>query len=687
MQSSEFKSLRLVMIEPSLTNPRKNFNAAKLQELSDSIQASGVHQPILVRPLPAARVADTSVDRATGNPRKVKPAFEVVCGERRYRASIMAGLENIPALVRDLSDSQVLEIQIVENLQRDDLSELEEAEGYEALMQHSALTADQVGAKIGKSRSYVYARLKLLDLCQEARGGLRDRTIDASRALLVARIADHKLQIKAMKEILQGGQYYGSGNEPMSYRRAAEHVQRNYMLKLSEATFKITSVDLMPSAGSCKTCTKRTGHDPDLFSDVKGADVCTDPPCFHQKEEAHAANQVREAKAKGQTVIMGKEAQEIAMHPHYASTKFKGYKRLDVVDDSPTNVSLRKIIGAQMKAEGIKPVMIAHPTKKGEMIECLPNDVVGRLLKIIEGQAAAAKDVTKEAKALIEEKKTKAEAKLTAQFDKEWRTNLVHDAWCEIRDDANIKAFDIKVHRFLAVREARNLSSENREAVCRILNIGKVGAASGLVDFIKECPSPESVHLLMLMQSESAPDDITYGNHGDFVRNEALMLVAGNAFGEQLDDVIKEIKLETKAKVWPKPEKTSSANAPAARAQKGTGGKISQKPGRSAARLSAEEATLGIAAAMQGLVETASAPSGAVAPRAHSSDQASNDGDDLYSQAVAMVIREQKASKRLLKVKLGIGQDKALALLERMESNGVVGAVDETRNRKVLVTA
>jgi ParB/RepB/Spo0J family partition protein len=722
----QFAQVELAHIATSLTNPRKHFDADGLQELADSIKDSGVHQPVLLRPLPGSRAPDT--DRGV--------VYELVAGERRYRACKLAGLDTIPAMIRALTDDQVMEIQIVENLQRIDLTELEEAEGFAALMQHSGLTADQVGEKIGKSRSSVYARLKLLDLCQEARGSLRDRTIDASRALLVARIPDHKLQIKAMKEIVEG--HYGySGRDPMTYRSAAEHVQRNYMLKLSDARFNITAIDLVPEAGSCKTCTKRTGHDPDLFSDVKGADVCTDPTCFHKKEQAHEANQVNEAKAKGQTVITGKEAHEIAMQPLYSGTKFKGYKRLDSAEDSPTDQPLRKIIGAQMKAEGIKPVMIAHPTKKGEMVECLPNEVAGRLLKTVEGQAAAAKKVTKEVKAMVDEKKAKAEAKLTAQFDREWRANLVRDAWCEIRDDADVKPFDIKVQRLLAVREARNLSTEDCDAVCRILNIGKVGAASGLVDHIKECPSPQSVHLLMLMQSASGPDDRTYDFGGTVVYNEALMLVAGNVFGTQLDNVIKEIKAEVKDKLWPKVKKTLPTTAPLAQPKPAAG--LVPKKQASAARaprMSAQEALSGIASAMQGVEGASAAPKGAVASPATpagareirykgpngetwtgrglmpkwlrhlveagqdkesfavpqdtkptDADQAAAEENDLYDQAVALVTREQKASKRLLKEELSIGQDKALALLERMEMNGVVSAVDETRNRKVLVAA
>jgi DNA segregation ATPase FtsK/SpoIIIE-like protein len=181
------------------------------------------------------------------------------------------------------------------------------------------------------------------------------------------------------------------------------------------------------------------------------------------------------------------------------------------------------------------------------------------------------------------------------------------------------------------------------------------------------------------------------------------MLVAGNVFGDQLAGVIKEIKLETKAKVWPKPEKSPSANGPAARAKKGAGGRDPKKPGRSAAHLSAEEATLGIAEAMQGLEESASAPEGAVAPTVSAEawpfpkskeDRAAEDAskkvvgtNPLYDQAVQLITKEQKASKRLLKDGLGIGQDKAQALLVELETNGVVSAIDESRNRKVLVAA
>jgi ParB/RepB/Spo0J family partition protein len=129
-----FAHIPLAHIVTSRTNPRKHFNPARLQELAESIRASGVRQPVLLRPLPGHRVADT----AGMVPR---PEYELVSGERRFRASGMAGVTTIPAMVGAMSDDQVLEIQLVENLQRDDLTPLEEAEGYQTLMDRTGINA------------------------------------------------------------------------------------------------------------------------------------------------------------------------------------------------------------------------------------------------------------------------------------------------------------------------------------------------------------------------------------------------------------------------------------------------------------------------------------------------------------------------------------------------------------------
>ncbi len=687
-------------IATSLTNPRKTFNAAKLAELTSSIAAMGVHQPVLLRPLPASRMQDTAH-------MKPRPEYELVCGERRYRASCQAKLETIPAMVRELTDDQVMEIQIVENLQRDDLTELEEAEGYEALMQHSHLTADQVGAKIGKSRSYVYARLKLLDLCQEARTSLRDGLVDASRALVIARIPDHKLQIKAMKEVVTG-QGYGADREPMTYRQALNHVQNNYMLKLSDAKFKITNADLVIEAGSCKTCTKRTGHDPDLFSDVKGADICTDPPCFHKKTEAHTAQLIAAATSKGQTVITGKEAAELRGAGY--QDKFTGYRRLDDAMDSPTGQPLRKIIGDVMKSEGIKPVAIEHPTKKGVLVECLPNEVALKLLKMVE-KLSQTKDLagSKEVQELVNTKKAKAEEKAKAQYEQGWRDTLVKDTWFEAQD-ADVEAFDLDVHRYLVVRAVKSLSTQHAEAICKILDLGKVSPLSALIDHAKETPTPALLHTLIIMQEASSAYEYNYNGQ----TNEGLMLIARNVFGDTLDSVIKDIKLDVKKKVWPKnTQKAPTPHTPAAQANGGEGeDKKTKAPLRAPKpKLRAEEAMLGIAAAMQSdeASDSARRSEEITGANAHGNDggadcrptdaaDASSTGqqvqvsdlvDDrhLFNAAVHVIKGEQKASVRLLKSALKIGTTKALELMDKLEIAGKVSACNERGAREVLVAA
>lgn len=600
MTTDTFATLPLTSIVSSPTNPRKTFNAAKLAELAESIKASGLHQPILVRPLPGDRVADTA--RGT--------THEIVAGERRWRASQIAGMAAIPAMVRTLTDNQVLEIQLVENLQRDDLTELEEAEGYEALMAASQITAEAVGSKIGKSRSYVYARLKLLDLCAEGHQALRDGTIDASRGLLLARIPDTKLQIKALGEIVRG---FGYQPEPMSVRQAKAHIQDRYMIKLDSAKFDITSIDLLPTAGSCKTCAKRTGHDPDLFAEFKNADVCTDSTCFHAKEEAHGAALVRDAKAKGHTVIAGKAALELMPQQIY-NAKFKGYRRLDDATDSPTDQPLRKIIGKLIKADGIDEILIEHPHKKGEMVAVLPNEVVARLLKAVQGQEAAAKAVSKEAKQFVAEKAKKAAEKQKAQFEQGWRDELLISSWKAISATANMdtSAASPDLCRYLCRKMAEQLSSDATDALCKLLDLGKVAPYQALKDYIRDHAHPDQVLALLIMQKDASADDHDWVEH---VGNEGLLIVAGDAFGKDyLPSFIEEIKTDIKNRMLEEADSKSAKSplplAPAAQAKgvrgagpKGQGDKAPAAPGGDAPlrkrKMSAADAQAAIASAMQ----------------------------------------------------------------------------------------
>lgn len=270
---------------------RKRFNEQALQELAASIKSMGVAQPILIRPV---------------TPTADEPEiFEIVAGERRFRASKIAGMTTIPAMCRDLSNLDAAKIRILENLQREDPHPIEEAEGYQQLMLQHGYSADQLAEEIKKSRAYIYGRLKLCALTTEVRESFLEDKIPASTALLIARIPVPALQVKALGEIMHP---YGGQSEALSYRRAVEHIQGRYMLDLATAVFKLEDAKLLGSAGACTKCPKRTGNQAELYPGVS-ADVCTDPDCFSEKRAAHHAATLVLANKKGIPVHEGADTQ------------------------------------------------------------------------------------------------------------------------------------------------------------------------------------------------------------------------------------------------------------------------------------------------------------------------------------------------------------------------------------------
>jgi ParB family chromosome partitioning protein len=171
---SAMQDIPLGQIHESKTNPRRQFDQAKLAELADNIRQHGVLQPVLVRPL------------ANGE----TELYELVAGARRFRASQLAKRETIPATVRELTDAQCLELQLIENLQRADVHELDEARGYAALMQLQPETysVETLSQKIGRSEKYVYARLRLMHLIEELQEAFYVDRLTVAHAFEIARL-------------------------------------------------------------------------------------------------------------------------------------------------------------------------------------------------------------------------------------------------------------------------------------------------------------------------------------------------------------------------------------------------------------------------------------------------------------------------------------------------------------------
>jgi ParB family chromosome partitioning protein len=157
-------TLPISKIEPNPDQPRKEFDEEKLQELADSIKQHGVLQPILVR--------------------KTGSTYQIVAGERRYQASKLAGLKEIPAVIRDISDEDVFQLALIENLQRADLNPVEEAQGLRQLVDQKGWTQEKVAQVLSKSRSAVANTLRLLDLPEEVQG-LSGKRRDHSRGMPV----------------------------------------------------------------------------------------------------------------------------------------------------------------------------------------------------------------------------------------------------------------------------------------------------------------------------------------------------------------------------------------------------------------------------------------------------------------------------------------------------------------------
>jgi ParB family transcriptional regulator, chromosome partitioning protein len=165
---------------PGVFQPRKRFHKESIEELAQSIKQNGILQPITAR------------KRAAGG-------FEIIAGERRWRAAQSAGLHEVPVIIKNLSDNEALQMAIIENVQREDLDPIEEAEGYQRLMQEFSLSQQQVCEKVGKERSTIANALRLIGLPSEIKDLLADKMISTGHAKVLLSIADRKEQIKQAK--------------------------------------------------------------------------------------------------------------------------------------------------------------------------------------------------------------------------------------------------------------------------------------------------------------------------------------------------------------------------------------------------------------------------------------------------------------------------------------------------------
>ena len=177
-------TLNISEIEPNKDQPRKTFSQESLAELADSIRTHGVLQPLLVRPLPNGR-------------------YQLIAGERRWRASRMAGISELPVVIREMSDLEAMELALIENLQREDLNPIEEALGYRQLMETCGLTQEKVASSVGKSRPAVANALRLLNLPNPVLQMVQEGEISAGHAKALLALEDEGLILENAQKVRQ----------------------------------------------------------------------------------------------------------------------------------------------------------------------------------------------------------------------------------------------------------------------------------------------------------------------------------------------------------------------------------------------------------------------------------------------------------------------------------------------------
>ncbi len=182
-EASAYRELPIYKVEPNPDQPRQDFDEEELQALAESISVHGVIQPLTVRELPSGY-------------------YQIIAGERRWRAARMAGLADIPAVVVEADDKKAMELALIENLQRQDLNPVEEALGYQALIEEYGLTQEETAGRVGKSRPAVANALRLLALCPEVLEKLRSGVISAGHARAILTLKTEKLQTQAAQKII-----------------------------------------------------------------------------------------------------------------------------------------------------------------------------------------------------------------------------------------------------------------------------------------------------------------------------------------------------------------------------------------------------------------------------------------------------------------------------------------------------
>jgi ParB family chromosome partitioning protein len=427
---------RLVAIEEiveSAWNPRRHYDEAALAELAESIRKHGILTPLLVRPVAGSR-------------------FEIAAGHRRYRAAKLAGLVQLRVIAQEMSDREFCEILTIENLQRADVHPLEEAEGYQRLIEMYGYTPVALAERVGRSESYVQKRLVLPRLIEPLKDAFLKGELELGHALLLCRLPEPDQQ-RALKEALfedvtkwdqRTGARVRMGRTTASVSELRVWIESDVMLDLSTAPWNPEDLKLVKKAGPCTQCAKRTGSNLTLFDDAKKGDHCLDRACWHQKMNASIQRTEAQFKSGGKPLLK--------ISSQYSSEK-------GVLSNHEYH---RALDGKKIKnCPNLEKALVVDGRDKGFVVDiCRTTSCAVHFDQRSHGYVVAKRD--KPFADIWKDKKTRLDERIAIELKRELWRQVVHD----VPEEFNRPEMEL-VGRKLIQRAGH----DGRQALCGVLSL------------------------------------------------------------------------------------------------------------------------------------------------------------------------------------------------------------------------
>lgn len=438
-------------LAPSTENSRKTHTKEGAESLARSVAALGIIVPFVVR--------------------KTADGLQVVDGHRRLIAAKAAGLEVVPCIVKDLSDSEVDLERLTVNAEREAVPPIEEAEAMERLVQRLGGDLKEAAAQLGKSPAHVAGRLDLLKLSPKVREAVKSGELPLSWAMEFRRVSDHTAQDELLNRCI-GDEY----RAPESVQELRQLVEKEFSLNLARAPFDLDDANLCPAAGSCKACPKRTGAQVGLFEGLgkDAPEICRDRACYESKVKAHVAKRIEEGKKGTATVLTGAAAEKAldGADRNWGEAKFMD------IDLDRNGVKARKAFAAAVKEDpGLLKKMVTAVDKNGRAVELYPRKDLEEMVEKYRRQQQAEQPRKRKSEA---EKKAEAkhQAEARARKKKEHLEDLARSVAAEILAEQLVSKGLLKGGLLLALASVASelMVGDGDEALLRSCGMHKPGA-------------------------------------------------------------------------------------------------------------------------------------------------------------------------------------------------------------------